>query len=397
MSLNTKAVPFFKPYIRGAEIRAVRKVLKSGWLTTGLQTRTFEEEFSRFLIEGNRSRTRPIYSLAVNSATSGLHLALEAAGVGPGDSVAVPTMTFTASAEVIRYLGADPVFIDSLSETGNLNPEELRKVIENLRLRKKSLKAVIAVHLAGLPCDMEAISEILSGTGITLIEDAAHSFPSRTADGMAGTLGDIGVFSFYATKTITTGEGGMVVTRNPEYAERMRIMRLHGIDRSVWNRYTTEAGDRSWEYDVVEAGYKYNMTDIAAALGRVQLGRADSLLKMRRDIADRYDAGLDKSGITTLSPKLPGHSRHLYIISARDSESRDRIVSRLSSRKIGSSMHFIPLHRMTYWKNRYQLNAADFPVAEEMAERNMSLPLWPGMSRATVRKVIRIVREAADE
>ncbi len=396
MSRNTDRIPFFRPYIRSAEIRAARRVLKSGWLTTGPDASAFESDFAAFIDSGRPGTASPGQALTVNSATSGLHLALEAVGVGPGDLVAVPSMTFTSTAEVVRYLNADPVFIDSHPDTGNMDPEHLNTTIRTLKRSGKHLKAVIAVHLAGLPCDMPALSSIAANENCVLIEDAAHAFPSRTPDGMAGDLGDIGVFSFYATKTITTGEGGMVYTRNADYLNRMRTMRLHGIDRAVWNRYTSSAASRSWEYDVVEAGYKYNMTDLAAAVGRVQLSRADHLFELRCRIAEEYNRSFAGHSSLNLPPSNPSHAHHLYILGFGSLEKRNRAAEHLHKQGIGCSVHFIPLHRMTYWKERYSLNPADFPVAETMADRNLSIPLWPGLRNKDIRRIIREVRVAAD-
>ncbi len=395
MSPNTKNLPFFRPYIRSREIRAVRRVLRSGWLTTGPQTLAFEKEFADFLNRESPAAAGEVRCLAVNSATSGLHLALEAVGVGPGDLVAVPSLTFTSTAEVVCYLGADPVFIDSSDHDRNISIPALEAVVKSLAAEGRKLKAVIPVHLAGLPCDIKGVRKAV-GEDTAIIEDAAHAFPCRTAAGMAGSLGDIGVFSFYVTKTITTGEGGMVATRNPRLAERMSLMRLHGIDRTVWNRYSAGAASRSWEYDVVAPGYKYNMTDIAAALGRSQLRRADSLLAMRLKSVEIYNRAFrDLKGVK-LPPDGSAHAWHLYIIDTKSAEMRDRICAALSDRGIGSSVHFTPLHRMSYWKDRYSLDPSDFPAAELMADCNLSLPLWPGLKNRDLKRIIRTVREAAD-
>jgi len=396
MSRNIKIIPFSKPSIGRKELRAVRRVLKSGWLTTGPEALAFEKSFADFLADTTDSPGRPLKALSVNSATAGLHLALEAAGIQQGDLVAVPTMTFTATAEIVRYLGADPVFIDSDEKTGNMDPERLKEACRLVRNSGKSIRAVIPVHLAGRPCGIEDIRESIASTGVqgtVIIEDAAHAFPGRTASGMAGTLGDIGVFSFYATKTITTGEGGMIVTRNQDFAERIKLMRLHGIDRAVWNRYTADAGYRSWEYDVTAPGFKYNMPDISAALGREQLKRADSLLNKRRILAQRYSDGLRGIPDLRLPEDSDGHAWHLYIIHSRDSGQRDRLAGALEEEGIGSSVHFIPLHRMSYWKNKYNLKMQDFPSAERFHSGSLSLPLWPGLSWKKQKRIIRVIRK----
>ena len=392
MSRNTKAVPFFKPSIGRAEISAVVRVMKSGWLTTGPEAMAFEREFASCLELSGSAGKEPVRTLSVNSATSGLHLALEAVGVGPGDLVAVPSLTFTATAEIVRYMGADPLFIDSESQSGNMDPDLLTKAVGKLRESGRTVKAVIPVHLAGHPCDMEAIRKACKGTKAALIEDAAHAFPSETPAGMAGTLGDIGVFSFYATKTITTGEGGMIATRNPEYESRMRLMRLHGIDRVVWNRYSKKAESRSWEYDVTAPGFKYNMTDMAAAIGRIQLKRAGSLLGKRRILAERYRDELTDISDLELPIDAPGHAWHLFIIRTCDSKRRDFLADELKKESIGTSVHFIPLHRMTFWKSQYDLNPSDFPVSDDLSLRSLSLPLWPGLSRKNQKRIIKVIR-----
>lgn len=394
MSRSTKNIPFFKPSLGRAEFKAVKRVLKSGWLTTGPEAMAFEKEFSHILENGGEKNRQPVQALCVNSATSGLHLALEAIAVGPGDLVAVPTMTFTATAEIVRYLGADPLFIDSDPDSGNMSPMALKKSCDRAGKSGKKVKAVIPVHIAGFPCDIRAIRLAIEGTGAVIVEDAAHAFPSETPEGMAGTLGEIGVFSFYVTKTITTGEGGLVATRNPEYLKRMRLMRLHGIDRAVWNRYSEGAGARAWEYDVTAPGFKYNMTDIAAAIGRVQLKRAAELLQERRSLAARYSQNLRDLPDLELPVDAVGHAWHLYIVKLKDSHQRDNLADELEKDGIGTSVHFKPLHHMSYWKNQYGLDAVDFPVAENISQRILSLPLWPGLSAGMQRRIVNSVRRA---
>jgi len=393
MNRSIKSIPFFKPSISRKEWRAVRRVLKSGWLTTGPEALAFEKSFAEFLDVDSAPEKKPLKTLSVNSATAGLHLALEAAGVGPGDLVAVPTMTFTATAEIVRYLGADPVFIDSEEKTGNMNPELLKEAFRNAQSLGKKIKAVIPVHLAGYPCDIGAIRKAVDPGNTVIVEDAAHAFPCRTPEGMAGTLGDIGVFSFYATKTITTGEGGMIVTRDENFAERMKLMRLHGIDRVVWNRYAADAGSRSWEYDVTAPGFKYNMPDLSAAVGRIQLEKADGLHRQRRILAQRYSGELTGFPDLSLPEDSKGHAWHLYIIHTRGSGQRDRLAAALEDEGIGSSVHFIPLHRMSYWKNKYNLKTRDFPIAERLHSGSLSLPLWPGLNWKDQKRIIRVIRK----
>ncbi|MDR2052889.1 MAG: DegT/DnrJ/EryC1/StrS aminotransferase family protein [Treponema sp.] len=399
-----KDIPFALPFIGDEEKEAALRVLDSGWLTTGKEAAAFENEFAAFL--GNPAsvprtaarETAPLRAFAVNSATSGLHLALEACGTGPGDTVLLPSYTFASDAEVVRYLNAEPVFIDIKPGTFHIDPDALEAALDRL---SKGLPAypggpagrpaaVIPVHYAGLPCGMEPILELARHYGARVIEDAAHSFPSLLSDGrFAGTLGDAGVFSFYATKTITTGEGGMVVTRDPEIAGRVRVMRLHGIDRDVWNRYTDRGS--SWYYEVVEPGYKYNLPDILAAVGRVQLKRAWELLAMRKEIAARYDGAFRDNPRIIIPPTGTGDARHLYPVRIKGGPpaiDRDTIIDKLKERGIGVSVHFIPLHIMPYYKKRYDLEAEQFPESLKVFRQVISLPIWPGMTDNHIDRVI---------
>jgi dTDP-4-amino-4,6-dideoxygalactose transaminase len=384
-------IPFARPFTGIEEETALIRVLRSGWLTTGGEATAFEREFAEFF------KTAGINCLAVNSATSGLHLALEACGVGPGDAVLVPSCTFTATAEVARYLGADPVFVDVAPGTFHMDGAALEQAIK--RLTPGKAKAVIPVHYGGLPCDMPAIIEIARRYGLKVIEDAAHAFPSPLTTNhypltttFAGTVGDIGVFSFYATKTITTGEGGMVVCRDEATAKRISVMRSHGIDRTVWNRYSDARAP--WRYEVVEAGYKYNMPDLLAAIGRVQLARAWELLRMRQEIAAAYDAGLGGNECLLLPPTGTGDARHLYPLRLNPQQikiSRDDCIARLKEAGIGVSVHYIPLHTMSFYKNRYQLAENDFPETMKSCSSEISLPIWPGMSGEQVDRVIEAI------
>jgi dTDP-4-amino-4,6-dideoxygalactose transaminase len=344
-----------------------------------------------------------LHCLAVNSATSGLHLALEACGVQSGDLVFVPSYTFTATAEVTRYLGADPVFVDVCPNGFNMDPEALedsiRAIIANPALGKP--KAVIPVHFGGLPCDMEAIMSIARKYDLKVIEDAAHSFPSLIEDGeyknkFAGTIGDIGVFSFYTTKTLCTGEGGMVVCKDKSITDRISIMRSHGIDRSVWDRYTSVKS--SWYYEVVEAGFKYNMPDLLAALGRVQLSRSQDMFKMRQEIAGCYDSIFSDNELFFLPPTNSADARHLYPLRLNLDKwkiTRDDFIQELKERGVGASVHFIPLHIMPYYKNRYNLAENDFPNTMKAYKQEVSLPIWSGMTLSQTLKVVDVVREVA--
>ena len=391
MNRNTKTIPFFKPTLGRAEIVAMRRVIRSGWLSTGPEALAFEAEFATFL-RGATDR-EPISTLAVSSATAGLHLALESLGIGRGDLVAVPSLTFTASAAITQYLGADPILIDSEPITGNIDPADIAYAFKKTEQDGKKIKAVIPVHLAGHPCDIAGIRMAIGDRQVPIVEDAAHAFPSKTREGMVGCLGDIGVFSFYATKTITCGEGGMVTTRNGDYLERMRLMRLHGIDRTAWNRYSSKTDKRSWEYDIVAAGFKYNLPDFAAALGREQLKKANNLLKLRRELAQQYLRMLRDIDELILPSDCPGHSWHLFIVRLQDNATRNLLSDELHRNGIGSSVHFIPLHQMRYWKNRYNLNPENFKVADKLGKVSLSLPLWPGLKTRDLRRINETIRK----
>lgn len=376
MNPNTEDfIPFSRPVMGLEEEQAVLSVLRSGWLTTGPEAKAFEKEFADY--------TGAEHCLAVNSATSGLHLALEALGIGPGDRVAVPSYTFTATAEVIRYLGADPVFVDSRQDHYNMDMDKLASVCDRLRI-----KAVIPVHLAGRACDMEALGELKRRWGFFVVEDAAHAFPVRTRAGFVGTLGDAGVYSFYANKTITTGEGGMVATSDAALAARMRLMRLHGIDRDAFARFTSRSP--AWEYDICAPGFKYNMSDLCAAIGRVQLRKAQEFLARRRELAQAYNRLLKDTDFLMLPEETDDHAWHLYTIHLKPaalSIDRDEFLRLLGERGVGTSVHYIPLHKMTYYKNAYGLQAEDYPRAEGFFRTVISLPLFPSLTEQQLHRV----------
>jgi dTDP-4-amino-4,6-dideoxygalactose transaminase len=394
--MKNDIVPFAFPFIGEAEETACLRVLRSGWLTTGAEALAFEDEFAAFLNKAHESRDKPpVHCLAVNSATAGLHLALEALGVKGGDIVFTPSYTFASTAEVVRYLGAEPVFVDVAPGTFHLDPAALERTLERLKSGlppyaarggfgpQGEPKAVIPVHFGGLSCDMKAIGAVAKKYNLKVIEDAAHSFPSETEDGFLGTLGDAGVFSFYATKTITTGEGGMVAVRDAEVAERIRLMRLHGIDRAVWNRYTdTKAG---WYYEIKAPGYKYNLPDLLAAIGRVQLARCGELLAMRRKIAAVYDAAFANDDRFIIPRTDPSDARHLYPL--RLTGSRDAFITKMRSAGIGVSVHFIPLHTMPFYRERNGFQEDDFPETMKMFRQEVSLPIWAGMTDDQIKYV----------
>jgi len=403
---SSSPIPFAYPYIKSQEEAAALRVLRSGWLTTGPEALAFEKEFADFF----KSR-QPLYAMAVSSATAGLHLALEACGVGQGDLALVPSYTFASTAEVVRHLGAEPVFVDSVPDGFHMDMAAAERTIKRLLDGKnpytgksdsqwstKPLKAIVPVHYGGLACDMDAVMDIARRYNLKVIEDAAHAFPALTARGYAGTIGDAGVFSFYATKTLCTGEGGMVVCRDQSLAERVALMRLHGIDRSVWNRYTDTTA--SWYYEVIEAGYKCNLPDLLAAIGRAQLSRADELLRMREAIAARYDAAFAHDRHLLIPPSGQGDARHLYPLRLKLNTlriSRDEFIECLRENGIGVSVHFIPLHSMPYYKKRYALAEAQLPCAMNTFRQTVSLPIWPGMSDAQVERVIELVINTARE
>jgi dTDP-4-amino-4,6-dideoxygalactose transaminase len=382
MSRPTDFIPFYRPSIDREEEEAVLSVLRSGWLTTGEVTLQFEREFA--------ARAGVEHALAVNSATAGLHLCLEAAGVRENAKVATSPYTFAATAEVIRYLGADPLFVDIDEASYNLSPERL----EHAFRKDPSITAVIPVHVGGLPCRMQAILDLASAHGAMVIEDAAHCLPHEGQEQAPGTLGAMGVYSFYATKPITTGEGGMVVTRDGELARRMSMMRLHGIDRDVWNRYTSR--DASWYYEVREPGFKYNLTDLASSLGRVQLRKSEGFFLARERVARMYLGGLQGLDYLKLPANDPAHSWHLFqirLVLPRLTVDRDRFADALTERGIGVSVHFIPLHIMPYYRRTYGLKEQDYPVAMQCYLETISLPIYPDLEDEQVERIIAAIKE----
>ena len=378
MSAAKSLIPFARPDVGDAEIDAVARVMRTGWLSTGAETRAFEQEFSAFLGDG-------LQAVAVNSATAGLHLALEAIGIGPGDEVIAPTLTFTATVEVARYLGADAVLVDVDPVTLNMDPTALEAAIT------PRTKAILPVHYSGLACDMDAIYAVAQRHGLKVVEDAAHSLPTTYKGATIGTLPSAAtVFSFYANKTMTTGEGGMVITRDEALAARMRVMRLHGISRDAFDRFTSTKP--AWHYEIVAPGFKYNMTDMASAVGRVQLQRLPAFLARRQQLAARYMRELRDLPLVLPADAPPGekHAWHMYVVRLSDDArvTRDEVIQRLSDAGIGTSVHYLPLHRQPYWRDRYGLRAEDYPVADKAFERMISIPLYTTMTDDDQTRVI---------
>jgi perosamine synthetase len=374
-------LPFALPDMDEAEVAAVAEVIRSGWLTTGAKVRAFEAAFAE--------RVGARHAIAVNSCTAALHLALEAVGVKPGDRVITTPYTFATSGEVIRYLGAHPVFVDVRPDTLNIDPDQVAAA-----LGRERAAAILPVHIAGEPCDLDALREVAGD--IPIIEDAAHALPTRLGGRMIGAQSRVTCFSFYATKTLSTGEGGMLTTDDDAIADRCRIMSLHGISRDAWKRYTAEG---SWRYEILAPGFKYNLTDIAAALGLVQLGKLDAMWRRRAELAARYDRAF--AGYPELELPARGadnqHAWHLYMLRVdndRLAGGRDALVTELRRRNIGASVHFIPLHLHPYYRQTYGFQPSDFPIATREFGREVSLPIYSRMTDRDADDVIAAVHDS---
>ena len=367
-----KQIPYAKVRISEAERTYIKEVLDSGWLTTAGKTLEFEKRFAEYV--GAK------YACAVNSCTAALHLGIDALGIQAGDKVFVQSMTFTASAEVIRYMHADPVFLDSEYLSNLITPEILEAAIK----KHPDVKYLIVVHYGGQSADMPQIMDICKTHNIKILEDAAHAFPAKFDNRMVGTFGDVTCFSFYANKTITTGEGGMLVTDDEEIYKRVKVMRLHGINRDIWDRFTAKVP--SWEYDVVEAGFKYNMPDVTAAIGLGQLEQAEVLRVERQKNVEYYLQHLGQiEAIDLPLTHIPmeDHAWHLFplVLNAKAKISRNQFIEKMMEAGIGTSVHYKPLHQMTYYRERYKLKAEDYPNAERTWQGNVSLPLYPFMEQ----------------
>jgi dTDP-4-amino-4,6-dideoxygalactose transaminase len=378
-------VPFHRAPVGEEEARAVSEVIRSGWITMGPITFEFERAFAKYV--GAQ------HAIAVSTGTAALHLSLEAAGVQAGDEVLLPTTTFTATAEAVTYLGALPILVDIDPATMNIDVEDA------LRRVTPKTKAIIPVHLAGQPCDLNEIHSLAQAHHLRVIEDAAHALPSEYRGKRVGQISEFTCFSFYATKTLTTGEGGMITTDNPEAAERMRLMRLHGIDRDAWKRYR---GDGFWFYEVMESGFKYNLTDFQSAMGLVQLAKCDAMRQARQDIARRYSAAfspLEEVVTPTVRPDRSS-SWHLYILRLRLyrlSIDRESFIRKLQHRGVACSVHFIPLHLQPYYRRAYGCRIGDYPHAEQEYHSCLSLPIFPGMTDREINHVIATVQTTAAE
>jgi perosamine synthetase len=368
-------VPFHRPYISEEDITAVSDAMRSGWLTMGPKTREFEEAFRNFVGSG--------CAVAVNSATAGLHLSLVAAGVKPGDEVIIPAITFAATAEAVCYCGGRPVMVDVEGATRNIDFGKIEEAVTD------KTRAIIPMHYGGQPCDMDPIMSIAAMNNCFVIEDAAHALPSVYGGLAIGSIADATVFSFYATKTITTGEGGMITTDREDWASRMRRLRLHGIDRDAWQRLSS---GNMWAYEVVEVGYKYNPTDMASAMGITQLAKCDEMFEKRKAVADRYCAGLKDMDTLRLPVIKPGRQTSWYLFSIDLNIdalkiSRDEFIMEMRKRGIELSVHFIPLYRFAWYK-KYVNTPMSFAECEWVFARTVSFPIYPGMETQAVDYVI---------
>jgi dTDP-4-amino-4,6-dideoxygalactose transaminase len=376
-------LPFHRATIGEEEKQAVVEVLETGWLTTGPRASQFEQSFSRFV--------NARHAVAVNSCTAALHLALAVLNVHEGDEVIVPTMTFAASGEVVLYQGARPVLVDCLPDAFHIDPVKIEAAIT------PRTRAIIPVHYAGYPCQMEAILEIASCHNLKVVEDAAHSLPTRYNGKMVGSIGDITCFSFYATKTLTTGEGGMITTDDGDLADRMRILSLHGISRHAWNRYSEKG---TWKYEILDAGYKYNLTDLQAAIGLAQLEKCVRMRDARAQIAAEYARLLGGQEAFKL-PAIPlgrDHAWHLFVIEANPlglTIGRDQVIEEMKRRGIGTSVHFIPLHLHPLYQRKLGYRNGQFPNAEERFNRAISLPIYPDMTLEEIERVAEALQDIA--
>ena len=377
---SIREVPFFRPSFDRTEEEAVIRVLHSGWLTTGKETLAFEKEFAGMV--------QSPYALAVNSASNGLMLAMDAFGIGKGTKILTSPYTFVSTATSALHLGGEVVYADISPDSYGIDPEK----IEDILKEDPAVKAIVPIHIAGNLCDMKAINTLAKKYNVAVIEDAANAFPAKTKDGYGGTFGDAGVFSFYATKTITTGEGGMICVRNPDAAEHIKLMRSHGINRTIWDRYTDKHA--SWQYDVVAEGYKCNLPDILSAIGRVQLQKAEDFYSKRKRIAEQFTRAFERLDFFKVPPDGEGNAWHLYLLRLRLDMlrlTRDEIFTCLQERGLGLSVHFIPHFEFSFIKEKYKVGRKDFPESYKKFSETISLPFYPYMKDDDVEYVIQNV------
>lgn len=401
--MHSSYIPFHQPDIDDDDIQAVVDTLRSGWLTTGPQVKRFEEAFCAY--------TGSPHAMAVNSCTAAMHLALAALGIGPGDAVITTPYTFVATTEAILYVGATPVLVDVREKDFNLDPQRIEQVLESREGAR--VRAILPVHVAGHPCAMPEIMDLAERYGLLVVEDAAHALEAAIATPHSprhsphsrlhtpadwwkiGTIGDATCFSFYATKNITTAEGGMVTVKDAALAEKIRSLALHGMSRDAWKRYAAEG---NWYYEIEAQGFKYNMPDVLAALGISQLKRVERLYAQRRKYVEIYNEHLSELDalITPGEPADIRHAWHLYLLRLKSEKltlSRNAFIEALRVRGIGTSVHFIPLHLHPYYRRTFGYRPGDFPVAERLYENAVSLPLYPGLSESDVYFVARTVRD----
>ena len=366
------------------EIDEVVDTLKSDWITTGPKTFKFEEIFFEYV--------NSKYAIAVNSCTAALHLAVIALGIGNCDEVITTPYTFAATAEVVINANAKPVFVDVEKDTYNIDPAKIEEKITD------KTKAIIVVHYAGHACEMDKIMEIAEKYDLYVIEDAAHAIGSKYKDQKIGSIGDATCFSFYATKNITTAEGGMITTNRGDLADKMRILSLHGISKDAWKRYSSEG---SWYYEIAYSGYKYNMSDLQASIGIHQMKKLDQMQKRREEIADMYNKSFGQIPQITIPTvkSYATHAWHLYPIQVNSdllSINRNEFIEALKAENIGTSVHFIPLHLHPYYKEKYGFKGDDFPNAESLYKNEISLPIYPNMEDKDVEDVISAVKKIID-
>jgi dTDP-4-amino-4,6-dideoxygalactose transaminase len=378
---------FGSPDLQRPEIDEVVATLESHWIGMGPRCIRFEELFRQYI--------GCAHAVSVNSCTAGLELALDVLQIGPGDEVITTPLTFCATANVIVHRGARPVFVDVDAETGNIDPECVRRAIS------PRTKAILPVHLYGRPCEMDPLLALARERGLAIVEDAAHAIEARYRGRKVGAIGDMSVFSFYVTKNMTTAEGGMLTTENPVWADTVRVKRLHGISHDAWKRYSSEGFQ---PYDVLAAGYKFNMTDLQAALGIHQLARLEANLAIREQYWRVYDEGFSEMPEVQIPPRMPEepvesgsrHARHLYtlILNTPPSPlSRWEFVEALKAENIGTGVHFVALHLTTYYREAFGYKRGDFPNAESISDRTVSLPLSPALTEEDLRDVIRAVKK----